>query len=63
VLFLKDGEGKAEAHQIKHLIEQGPLTSLFVGSDIAEHLESSLIGSAWVSLGGTDKGLSWGGEG
>lgn len=58
-LFLKDGEKKSEAHLAKHLIETGPLTSLWIGEDSAEHLETSIDGSAWVSLGGSHKGLLW----
>jgi len=61
-LFLKDCELKAEVHLVKHLIEQGPLTSLFVGSDTAEHLETSLDGSVWVKLGGPHVTLEWAGK-
>jgi hypothetical protein len=60
VLFVKDGEKLATAHNVKHLIEQGPLTSLYVGSDTAEHLETSIDGSVWGKLGGTLKGITWG---
>jgi hypothetical protein len=59
VLFLKDCENKAETFAVKHLIEQGPLTSLTVGADTAEHLETSIDGSAWVSLGGAHTGQEW----
>src|ERR1700710_1656691 len=52
VVFLKDCEKTATTHLVKHLIEQGSLTSLFVGTDTVEHLETSLDGSAWVKLGG-----------
>jgi len=60
--FIKDGEKKAGIHLTKHLVEQGPLTSLFVGADTAEHLETSIDGSAWLSLGGEHKGLAWAGK-
>ena len=59
VLYLKDCEKKALTHEVKHLVEQGPLTSLFVGSDTAEHLETSLSGSGWVKLGGAHAGLKF----
>jgi hypothetical protein len=59
VLYLKDCEGKATVHALEHLIEQGPLTSLFIGKDTAEHLETSIDGSAWVFLGGSHVGLKW----
>jgi hypothetical protein len=59
VLYVKDCEGKAETFAKKHLIEQGPLTSLTVGKDTAEHLETSIDGSAWVFLTGTDAGQEW----
>jgi len=58
-LFLKDCELHAEVHQIKHLIVQGPLTSMWVGSDTAEHLETSIDGSGLISMG---LGLSWAGK-
>jgi hypothetical protein len=50
VLFLKDCQGFAETLKPKHLIEQGPLTSLTVGADTVEHLETALDGSAWAKL-------------
>jgi hypothetical protein len=72
VLYVKDCEAlkneKGEAlpcdknalvHSVKHLIEQGPLTSLWVGKDTAEHLETSVIGSAWIKLAGAHAGLKW----
>ena len=58
-LFLKDGEKIATTHAVKHLFEQGPLTSLWVGSDTAEHLETSLAGSGWIKLGGAHAGLKF----
>jgi hypothetical protein len=57
-LFLKDCEGFATTHKVKHLVIQGPLTSLFVGADTAEHLETSLRGSAWIKLGQTPAGVN-----
>jgi hypothetical protein len=62
VLFVKDckeGGNGAEEFAVEHLIEQGPLTSLFVGSDTVEHLETSIDGSAWVFLTGSHNELSW----
>ena len=58
-LFLKDCLKLATTHEIKHLVEQGPLTSLTVGADTAEHLETSLIGSVFAKLGGAHAGLKW----
>ena len=60
-LFLKDCLGQATTFAVKHLFEQGPLTSLSFGSDTAEHLETSLIGSVFVKLGGPHAGLKWSG--
>jgi hypothetical protein len=62
VLFLKDCEGKATTHLKEHLIVQGPLTSLWVGADTAEHLETSVDGSAWIFLSktGEHNELLWG---
>jgi hypothetical protein len=59
-LVVEDCEGKAAEHLVEHLIKQGTGTSLFVGADTAEHLETSLVGSAWIFLGGEHKGLKWG---
>jgi hypothetical protein len=59
-LFFEDCEGKAATHLVKHLFKQGAGTSLFVGADTAEHLETSLVGSLWIFLVGTHAGLSWG---
>jgi hypothetical protein len=59
VLFVKDCEGKVEVLAVKHLIEQGPLTSLVMGTDTVEHLETSLDGSAWVKLTGEHSGKEW----
>jgi len=56
VVYLKDCEGRALTNSIKHLIEQGPLTSLYTLSDTKEHLETSLIGSLKALLGGFDVG-------
>ena len=58
VLYIKDCEKKGEVHAVKHLIEQGALTSLWLGKDTAEHLETSIIGSAWVKLGDDTKGIN-----
>lgn len=58
-LFVKDAEGMLKAHSIKHLVEQGPLTSLWMGTDTEEHLETSLDGSVWAVLNGAHKSLSW----
>jgi hypothetical protein len=61
-LYLKDckagGKG-AEEFAEKHLIEQGPLTSLSVGADTKEHLETSIDGSAWFKLAGAHEKLKW----
>jgi len=58
-LFVEDCEGKATTHAIKHLIVQGPLTSLWVGADTVEHLETSIDGSAWIFLGGEHLNDGW----
>lgn len=59
VVYLKDCEKKPTVHTVKHLLILGPLTKLWVGSDTAEHLETTVSGSAWAKLGGAHKGLSW----
>jgi hypothetical protein len=62
VLYLKDCELKATDHLVKHLVEQGPLTSLVYGAHSVEHLETSLDGSGWIKLGASTldhTGLKW----
>jgi hypothetical protein len=74
VLYVKDcrtdeieKEGKkekiclhnAETLEVQHLIEQGPLTSLTVGKDTVEHLETSIDGSALAELASPHNGLKW----
>jgi hypothetical protein len=59
-LFVEDCEGKAAEHLVEHLIKQGVGTSLFVGADNKEHLETSLVGTMLVSLSGEHSGLKWG---
>jgi hypothetical protein len=61
VLFVEDCEGKLEMHLLEHLIVQGVETSLFVGADTAEHLETSLVGSAWLKLINNHLGRLFGG--
>lgn len=61
VLYLVDCEDKATTHLLRHLVEQGPLTSLNYGTNMTtEHLETSLMGSGWIKLTGTHVGLLWG---
>lgn len=57
-LFLKDFSSLT-THSLSHLVSQNSLTSLTVGSDTAEHLETSLIGSGLIRLGGSHVGLKW----
>jgi hypothetical protein len=59
VLYLKDCEKAMLVHAVKHLIEQGPLTAMWVGSHTAEHLEISIDGSVWLKLSGAHAGLKW----
>jgi hypothetical protein len=65
-LFIQDCLLEAEIHKVKHLIIQNSLTKLWVGAHTAEHLETSIDGSAWVKLGnsvatGEHEGLEWAG--
>ena len=60
VLYLKDCLGKALTHEVEHLVEQGPLTSLVYGAHSVEHLKTSLDGSGWIKLSGEPHtGLKW----
>jgi len=59
-LYLKDCLGFATTHKLEHLVEQGPLTSLYVGGHSAKQLEiTRILGSAWISLTGEHAGRDW----
>jgi hypothetical protein len=60
-LYLKDCQGFATTHKLEHLVEQGPLTSLYIGGHSAKQLEvTKILGSAWIFLAGVvHKGLDW----
>lgn len=60
-MTLKDCESLALTHLVKHLVEAGPLTELWVVSKTAEHVVT-LKGSEWLSLGGAGSGLKWSGD-
>jgi hypothetical protein len=61
VLYLKDCENMVELHLVRHLVEQGPLTELWVtNNNNAEH-KATLLGSGWILLSGAHTGLSFGG--
>ena len=59
--FLKDCQGLALTHVAKHLVEEGPLSKLFVISETVEHA-AVLLGSAWAFLTGEHSGLLWSGD-
>jgi hypothetical protein len=54
VVFFKDCENKMLVHAVKHLWEEGPGTSLKLGSAPA-----TLRGSFWLKLSGAHTGLAW----
>lgn len=58
ILYLKDSLGQATTHAVKHLLEAGPLTALFVGTKIPV---TEIEGSVWVKLANAHAGLSWSG--
>ena len=62
VLWIKDCEGKVETHLVKHLIIESTAHghTLWLGADTAEHLETSVDGSALVFLSGEHAGMEWG---
>ena len=61
--FLKDCEGLALMHLVKHLVESFvPLTELWTISKTEEH-KATFLGSAWAFLSDEiDKGLAWSGD-
>ena len=58
--FMKDCQNLFLKEQPTHLIEEGPLTKLFVISESEEH-KSVIEGSAILELEGEHKGLNWSG--
>ena len=67
VLWIVDA--KAKTHEVKHLISEskakfsGKQGTLWIGKDTAEHLETSIDGSAWAFLtGATHSGLAFAAE-
>ena len=60
ILFIKDCKGEGEKELVTHLIEQGPLTHLYVISDTAEHA-ANIDGSANVALAGEHVNMKWSG--
>jgi len=61
-LYLKDYEGFATTHKLKHLIEAGSSTALYVGGHSVKELEiTKVLGSAWVGPAGAHSGLEWSG--
>jgi hypothetical protein len=60
-LTLKDCEGLALTHLVKHLVEPGPLTELWTISETPEHV-ATLLGSAWGFLTGAHEGLKFSGD-
>jgi hypothetical protein len=62
VLYLKDCEGFATTHKLKHLVESAPPTALYVGAHSVKQLEvTKLLGSFWLKLAGAHSGLEWSG--
>ena len=60
VLYIKDCKGEGEVELVEHLIEQGPLTHLFVISDTPEHA-ANIDGSAFAALAGAHAGMKFSG--
>jgi hypothetical protein len=61
IFYLEDALEQITTHAVKHLLEEGSRTSLYLGVHTAEHLETILLGSVWMKLGGTHAGLKWSG--
>jgi hypothetical protein len=57
----KDCENIMLVHTLRHLLEIGPLTQLWVISKTAEHV-ATVLGSWWAKLTGAHAGLLWGGD-
>jgi hypothetical protein len=62
VIYIKDCLGFATTHKLRHLIEAGSSTLLYIGGHSAKQLEiTKLLGSTFVELGGAHEGLEWSG--
>ncbi len=60
VVYFKDCLKLAVTHKTKHLLEQAPLTAVYIGAHSAKQLEvTKLHGSIWVKLSGAHAGLDW----
>jgi hypothetical protein len=55
---LKDCTNEGLVDKVEHLVEEGPLTKLFFGSNAA-HV---LAGSAWAYLAGAHEGMTFAGH-
>lgn len=60
-VYLRDCENAFLTHLVKHLVEVGPLTELWVISKTAEH-KATILGSAWAFLTGTHLGFKFSGD-
>jgi hypothetical protein len=58
--FLKDCKNEFQTELVDHLVEEGPLTHLFVISDTVEHA-GKIDGSVILTLAGAHAGLTWSG--
>jgi hypothetical protein len=58
---LKDCEGLALTHLVKHLVEIGPLTELWTISETPEHV-ATILGSAYAFLTGVHTGFKFSGD-
>jgi hypothetical protein len=61
-LYLKDCEGFAATHKLKHLVESAPPTALYLGAHSVKQLDvTKFLGSFWLKLAGAHAGLEWSG--
>ena len=61
VLYVEDCNAELQQERETHLFIQGPLTSLWLGKDTVEHLETSIDGSVVALLAGAHAGMTWSG--
>jgi hypothetical protein len=59
-VFIKDCKNEFQTELVDHLLEEGPLTHIFVISDTPEH-QAKLDGSLIFTLAGAHAGLKWSG--
>jgi hypothetical protein len=60
VSTVKDAENKFGVEAVEHIVEQGPLSKLWINTDTPEHA-ATIDGAAKLALSGAHAGMKWSG--